>query len=595
MNDSELHLLQEPAKTLRKVPPRVVIENVRPEVNKGRFPVKRVAGEELEVTADIHCDGTDVLMAVLRYRLRGEASWKETEMISEPNDVWRGRFTPEAPGNYEYTLEAWVNNCADRGGAVAYGVLPLVVERERAQFGAWYEMFPRSAGNSLQRGTSLREAEARLPDIARMGFDVLYLPPVHPIGTSYRKGPNNSTETHPGDPGSPWAIGSPEGGHAAVHPELGTLADFDHFVDAARGRGLEVALDMAFQCSPDHPYVREHPEWFHHRPDGRVQCAENPPKKYEDIYPLNFESENWEALWEELKNVVMFWIRRGIRIFRVDNPHTKPYRFWEWLISGVRSEYPETIFLAEAFTRPKVMAYLAQCGFSQSYSYFTWRNTKREIEEYFTELYLTPVREFMRPNLFTNTPDILHEFLQRGGRPAFQIRLFLAATLGASYGIYGPAFELCEARAVPGTEEYQDSEKYQIRSWSTGESGNIKEWVTLVNRIRHENPALRCNHRLRFYPVSSDSLLCYSKTTPDLSNIVLVAVNLDPHHAHEGWVQLSLPELGLEPDHPYQVHDLLSDAWYSWRGPSNYVRLDPGVCPAHIFQLQRGLPGGAKP
>ncbi len=360
----------------------------------------------------------------------------------------------------------------DRSRATRFDrVLGVTVERERARVGAWYEMFPRSAGTDPSRSATFDEAAARLPYVAAMGFDVLYLPPIHPIGRSFRKGPNNSLTPGPNDPGSPWAIGSAEGGHMSVEPGLGTIEDFDRFVEAARRQGLEIALDIAYQASPDHPYVREHPEWFRHRPDGTIKYAENPPKKYQDIYPIHFESPDWEALWDELKRVLEFWIEHGVKIFRVDNPHTKPYPFWQWVIAGIRREHPDTIFLSEAFTRPKVMRYLAKSGFSQSYTYFTWRTTKAELTEYFTELTQTEVREYMRPNLFANTPDILHAYLQRGGRPAFQVRLVLAATLGATYGIYS-GYELSENVPVKeGSEEYLDSEKYQIRPRNFEQAG----------------------------------------------------------------------------------------------------------------------------
>ncbi|MDC4223828.1 MAG: alpha-1,4-glucan--maltose-1-phosphate maltosyltransferase [Candidatus Manganitrophus sp.] len=477
----------------------------------------------------------------------------------------------------------------DRSRATRYDrVLEVTVDRVRARFGAWYEMFPRSAGPDPARSGTFREAESRLPEIASMGFDVLYLPPIHPIGKSFRKGPNNALVAGPNDPGSPWAIGSEAGGHKAVDPGLGTLDDFRRFVEAARRQGLETALDIAFQCSPDHPYVKEHPEWFRHRPDGTIKYAENPPKKYQDIYPLNFECDQWQSLWQELKSVVEFWIDQGVKIFRVDNPHTKPFPFWEWLIGEVQKRHPEAIFLAEAFTRPKVMYSLAKAGFTQSYTYFTWRNTKPELIEYLTELTQTEARDFFRPNFFANTPDILHEYLQTGGRPAFQIRLVLAATLAASYGIYN-GFELCENRAVPGTEEYLDSEKYQIRAWDWNSPGNIKAWVTRINQIRQENPALQANESLRFCTIDNPQLLCYLKTTEDLSNILLAAVNLDPHHPQEGWVQVPIHTLGIAPGESYQVHDLLSGARYLWQGEWNYVRLDPAAFPAHLFRVRRKI------
>ena len=483
-----------------------------------------------------------------------------------------------------------MGRCPDRINAATYDhLLSVAVERERAVYGAWYEMFPRSCATEPGRHGTFKDCEARLPYIARMGFDVLYLPPIHPIGLTYRKGRNNAPQCQPGDSGSPWGIGATEGGHKAIHAELGTLEDFDRLVASAREHDIEIALDIAFQCSPDHPYVIEHPAWFRHRPDGTVQYAENPPKKYQDIYPLNFDSEQWRELWEEMKSILLFWIEHGVTIFRVDNPHTKPFRFWEWLIAEIRRDHPEAIFLAEAFTRPKIMQHLAKSGFSQSYSYFTWRNTKDELTEYFTELTQTDVREYMRPNLFANTPDIIHEFLQSGGRPAFQVRLILAATLGASYGIYGPPFELCETRAFPGTEEYVDSEKYEIRHWDLDRPGNLHNLIGRVNSIRRENPALRRNDPLLFLPVDNDQLIAYVKFTPDLDNVILTVVNLDAHRAQSGWVEVPTEQLGLDPDQPYQVHDLLDDARYLWHGPRNYVALDPQVLPAHVLLLRRGI------
>ncbi|EAR23434.1 alpha-1,4-glucan--maltose-1-phosphate maltosyltransferase [Nitrococcus mobilis] len=466
--------------------------------------------------------------------------------------------------------------------------LMVVVDVAHARFSTWYELFPRSCVQEPGTHGSLRSCAERLPYIAAMGFDVLYLPPIHPIGTTARKGRNNTLNASAEDPGSPWAIGSEAGGHKAVHPQLGTLEDFRHLVRRAREQGLEVALDIAFQCSPDHPYVKQAPQWFRWRPDGTVQYAENPPKKYQDIYPFNFESEDWQGLWDELEDVFLFWIEQGVRIFRVDNPHTKPFPFWEWLITHVKAQHPEVIFLAEAFTRPKVMHRLAKLGFTQSYTYFTWRNNKWELMEYFTELTQTPSREYFRPNLWPNTPDILNEYLQVGGRPAFMTRLVLAATLGANYGIYGPAFELCEARPrEPGSEEYLDSEKYEIRAWELERPDSLAHFITRVNQIRRENPALQQDWSLRFHPVDNEALVCYSKHCDALDNVILVVVNVDPHHTQAGWVELPLEALQLLPEHPYQVHDLLSDARYLWQGARNYVELDPHSAPAHIFRVRR--------
>jgi starch synthase (maltosyl-transferring) len=439
----------------------------------------------------------------------------------------------------------------------------------------------------MQHG-SFVECEQRLPYIAAMGFDVVYLPPIHPIGLTNRKGANNTLVASESDVGSPWAIGTAEGGHQSIHPQLGTLDDFQHLVIKARELGIDIALDIAFQCSPDHPYLREHPEWFCHRADGSIQYAENPPKKYEDIVPFNFETDNWQELWQELLDVFLFWIKQGITVFRVDNPHTKPFPFWQWLIAEVKREHPETIFLAEAFTRPKITYRLAKLGFSQSYTYFTWRNAKRELETYFTALTHTEIREYFRPNLWTNTPDILAEYLQFGGRPAFMLRLVLAATLGANYGIYGPAYELMEATPrEAGTEDYLNSEKYQVRRWKLDRADSLKDFITRVNRIRRENPALQQDHSLQFFEVDNDNLLCYAKTTADKLDIILVVVNLDPHHTQSGWVTLPLDALGLDALNAYQMQDMLTSARFLWHGPRNYVEINPQVSPAHIFKLRR--------
>jgi starch synthase (maltosyl-transferring) len=466
--------------------------------------------------------------------------------------------------------------------------LDVVVERERARFSSWYELFPRSCTTVEGKHGTLADCRKRLPEIAEMGFDVLYLPPIHPIGRTHRKGKNNSTTALPDDVGSPWAIGAAEGGHKSVHPDLGTLEDFESLVKEGRNLGVEIAMDLAYQCSPDHPYVTEHPEWFRRRPDGTVQYAENPPKKYQDIFPIDFETEQWRELWEELKSVVQFWIDKGVRIFRVDNPHTKPFQFWEWMIGEIREDYPEIIFLSEAFTRPKVMHRLAKLGFTQSYTYFTWRNTKAELMEYFHELTRSEGREYLRPNLWPNTPDILNEYLQFGGRPAFLIRLVLAATLGANYGVYGPAFELCEDRPLkPGSEEYLDSEKYQIRQWGLKAPHSLKTIIGRINRIRKENRALQTDWNLRFHLIDNEQMICYSKHNETFDEILLVIVNLDPHHKHSGWLELPLEDLGLSPLQPYQVHDLLSESRFLWNGPRNFVELDPRMMPAHIFRIRR--------
>ena len=641
---------------------RVVIERVTPEIDCGRFPIKRVVGERVVVEADIFADGHDSISALLLHRRENDPRWTEVTMTPLGNDRWQGSFHVTELACYEYTIMAWVdpfnswqsdlskkadagqdisidilvgarlldeasrrapaedaetlqrwvhvlesndtsdaegkkalalstptthlmNRYPDKGYAITYPrELKVVVGRKKATFSSWYEMFPRSCATEPGHHGTFKDCEVRLPYVASMGFDVLYLPPIHPIGFTNRRGQNDAPVTGPDDPGTPWAIGAEQGGHKAVHPELGTLDDLRHLLSRAQEHGIEIALDLAFHCSPDHPYIEEHPEWFRWRPDGTLQYAENPPKEYQDIYPLDFQTRNWQALWDELKSIVFFWIEQGIGIFRIDNPHTKPFPFWEWLISQVRQRYPHVIFLSEAFTRPKIMYHLAKLGFTQSYTYFAWRNTKWELVQYFTELTQTDVREYYRPNLWPNTPDILTEYLQFGGRPAFMARLVLAATLGANYGIYGPPFELCQNKASePGTEEYLDSEKYETKHWDISRDDSLKGFIGRVNRIRHENPALQTDWNLKFHRLDNEQMICYSKQTEDLSNIILVVVNLDPYHAQSGWTELSLEDLGLAAHQPYQVHDLLSDARYLWHGSRNYVELNPATVPAHIF------------
>jgi starch synthase (maltosyl-transferring) len=461
----------------------------------------------------------------------------------------------------------------------------IEVDARRAGFSTWYELFPRSAASEAGRHGTFRDVEAQLPRIARMGFDVLYLPPIHPIGTTFRKGPNNTVSTEASDSGSPWAIGAKDGGHKAIHPDLGTLEDFRRLVEAARARGIELAMDIAFQASPDHPYVAEHDEWFQKRPDGTIQYAENPPKKYQDIYPFHFESDAWSDLWKELVGIFRYWIDNGVRVFRVDNPHTKPLPFWHWVIRTVKKHHPDVIFLAEAFTRPKIMYWLAKAGFSQSYTYFAWRNTKYELTEYFEQITKPPVSDFFRSNAWPNTPDILPEYLQYGGRPAFVIRLMLAATLSSNYGIYGPAFErsMGDARD-PGGEEYRDSEKYEIKHWPPADD-DLTELIAVVNRIRRQNPALQQNATLKFHETTNDDIICYSKSAGDES--VLMIVNVDPHNTQAGYVELDLAALNLDANRPFQVHELLSGARYTWHGPRNYVKLDPNIIPAHIFRIRR--------
>ncbi len=561
---------------------RVVIDNVWPVVDGGRFPIKRIVGEEVRVEADLFADGHNSLRGVLRYRHELDAGWKETPLQPLDNDRWRGSFRVDRLGGYRFYFEAWIGQ--DQSGTSVSVEYPVSVDREKAVFSSWYEIFPRSCSTQPREHGTFRDVETRLPYIASMGFDVLYLPPIHPIARSMRKGKNNSLEAAAGEPGSPWAIGGKEGGHKAVHPELGTLADFQHLVQKAGSFGMELAVDIAFQCSPDHPYVREHPEWFKRRPDGTIQCAENLPKKYEDIVPFDFESKHWKTLWDELKSIFLFWAGQGVRIFRVDNPHTKPFAFWEWMIAEVQRKYPETIFLAEAFTRPKIMHRLAKLGFTQSYSYFAWRNSKWELTDYFRELTESPAREYFRPNLWPNTPDILTEYLQKGGRAAFAARAVLAGTLGASWGIYGPAFELGECLPrEPGSEEYLNSEKYEIKSWAWDRADSLRGLIARINRARRENKALQRNDGLVFHTVNNDELICYSKLSADKKNRVLVVVNLDPRRQQAGSISLDLPALGIDPSRPYQLRDQLSDADYPWTGPSNTVELDPSVSAAHLF------------
>jgi starch synthase (maltosyl-transferring) len=642
---------------------RVVIERVSPEIDCGRFPIKRVVGEKVIVEADVFADGHDRVACQILY-WQGNQGVQSSPMEPLGNDRWRGEFAVNTIGKYQYTVEGWIDcfqswrdafekkiaagqdvhldlvvavklvegavtrattedaallrqwvqrlqqkkteasgsltalhkellnlmrRYPDRDFATRYEKhLGVTVDREKARFSAWYEIFPRSCSPEAGRHGTFQDCEKWLPYIASMGFDVVYLPPIHPIGQSFRRGKNNSAEVQPDDVGSPWAVGSKEGGHKAVYPKLGTLEDFKRFLSRAGEHGIEIALDIAFQCSPDHPYVTEHSEWFHTRPDGTIQYAENPPKKYQDIYPLDFETEKWQALWEELKSIFQFWIDQGVRIFRVDNPHTKPFSFWEFVIGEIKEKHPDVLFLSEAFTRPHVMFRLAKAGFSQSYTYFAWRNTKQEITDYFTELNQTELREYLRPNLWPNTPDILPEFLQVGGKAAFMVRLILAATLGASYGIYGPAFELCEhAPFRPGSEEYLNSEKYELKHRDLNAAGSLKELISRVNRIRKENPALQSNDNLRFHETNNPSLICYSKASDDFSNVIFVIVNLDCFHAQAGWVRLELASLGLDATQAFQVHDLLGDGKYLWQGLQNYVELVPESLPAHILHVRR--------
>jgi starch synthase (maltosyl-transferring) len=490
-----------------------------------------------------------------------------------------------------------VSRWSDPDQSATSQIYTVAADRERARFSTWYEMFPRSASPDHARPGTFADVRARLPYVAHMGFDVLYLPPIHPIGRTGRKGRDGATMAGSGDPGSPWAIGASEGGHRAVHPELGTLDDFRDLVIAAAARGIDVAIDLAFQASPDHPWVQEHPQWFRHLPDGTIRHAENPPKRYEDIYPLDFDTPDWQALWTELLDVVRFWVAQGVKVFRVDNPHTKPFAFWEWMIGLIRSETPEVLFLSEAFTRPKVMQELAKVGFTQSYTYFAWRNAKWELESYLTELTQSDMAEYFRPNFWPNTPDILTETLQTGARAAFMTRFVLAATLAASYGIYGPAYELQEHHPrAPGSEEYRHSEKYEVRQWDLARPDSLSEFIARVNKIRRDHSALQFNDSLHFHPVDNDQIIVYSKVRDGLSpetaagqsgrDVIVAVVNLDHANVQSGWVELDLGVLGVDPDRPFVVHDLLSGARYTWQGARNFVMLDPAAVPAHLFSLE---------
>ena len=646
---------------------RVSIRNLQPQIDCGKYQIKRVIDEDIKVEADIFGDGHDKVDANLLYRekRRGRAKekkWTEQPMEFEGNDHWTSSFSFDQPGDYEYTIEAWVDHFktwqeglrkkvaaeqniktelligaelmedalsnataenkkklkswikllrSEESEARAVSealsdsafrimresrnpqkafqyerVLEVRIERKRALFSAWYEFFPRSSSPEKGRHGTFKDCENVLPEVSKMGFDVIYFPPIHPIGRSHRKGLNNATTAEEGDPGSPWAIGAKEGGHKAIHPELGTMEDFKRLVNKAKDMGIEIALDFAIQCSPDHPYVKEHPQWFKWRPDGTVQYAENPPKKYQDVLPVNFETEDWKNLWQELKSIVDFWIDKGVRIFRVDNPHTKTFLFWEWLIKEINKEHEGIIFLAEAFTRPRVMEELAKIGFNQSYTYFTWRNTKAEFIEYLTQLTKTEVREYYRPNFWPNTPDILPISLEDRGEPSFIIRLLLAGTLSSNYGIYGPVFEFGHNEAYPGKEEYNHSEKYEIKHWDWPRNTKIKEMISILNRVRNENPALQNTWNIEFHDTDNDNLIFYSKVNKEKNNKILVVINLDPDHTQSGWVKVPLSRLGLEGESSYSVTDLLTGASYIWQNEWNYVELHPQAVPGHILKVE---------
>ncbi|WP_187264109.1 alpha-1,4-glucan--maltose-1-phosphate maltosyltransferase [Pontibacter beigongshangensis] len=646
---------------------RVVIENVKPQLNCGQYPVKRVVGEELRVTADIFTDGHDEVKAILCYKNAKKKRWEEVPMHFLGNDHWEARFTPDSMGRFEYTLLGWIdhfytwqkglkkkyeanqdikvelqigaqlleetaaaakpgqskrlkkwakelqtsgsdadavalatgtditelmNAASERKNATTYDkVLEVDVERKKALFSTWYEFFPRSAAQEAGAHGTFKDCERLLPRIAEMGFDTIYLPPIHPIGREFRKGKNNAVTAQPGEPGSPWAIGAAEGGHKSILPELGTLDDFRSFVAAARDHGIEIALDFAIQCAPDHPYVKEHPQWFKWRPDGTVQYAENPPKKYQDVLPVNFETEDWQNLWLELKSILDHWIAQGVYIFRVDNPHTKTFGFWEWCIKEIRKQHPQIIFLAEAFTRPRVMERLGKIGFTQSYTYFTWRNTSQEMKEYLTELTQTEMRDYYRPNFWPNTPDILPVSLVDGGEAGHIARVVMAATLSSNYGLYGPVYEFGINVPHPGKEEYTESEKYEIKHWDWGRKTKIREVITLINKIRQVNPALQSTWNIEFANTDNQHLLAYSKVDEASGNKLLMVVNMDPHHVQPGWVQVPLQRFGLSSDQQYIMHDLLTEYKYTWTGEWNYVELRPHEMPVHVFRLEEANEG----
>jgi starch synthase (maltosyl-transferring) len=600
----------------------IIIEQVEPELDGGRYPIKRIVGETLEVTADIFKEGHDTIAGILRYKIHGEQHWQEVPMHHVDNDRWAGSFVLSENTRYLYTIGAYIKSFETWRAELTkkHGVVPdlssELLEGEaqlkdamnqakgadatllKEWLGKWDAASSQEAriaialddelgseGTIEGQGGTFKDCEARLPAIREMGFDVLYLTPIHPIGETNRKGRNNSLTAQPGEPGSPWAIGSRHGGHDAIEPAIGTLEDFDRFSQAVHQHGMEIALDFAINATPDHPYVTQHPEWFKHRPDGTIKYAENPPKKYEDIYALDFYSEAWPEIWQEMKRVFLFWIQHGVKIFRVDNPHTKPVIFWEWVIGDIQQDHPDVIFLAEAFTRPKMMRVLAKAGFTQSYTYFTWRNSKEEMTEYLTELTQSEMKEYFRPNFFPNTPDILPPILQQAGRPAFKFRFFLAATLSTTYGIYN-SYELCENRAIPGTEEYQDSEKYEIRHWDWDRPGNIRDYITRINQIRRDNPALHTFTNLKFFTTDNDHILFYGKMTQDRSNILLFVVNMDPYHEQEARLTIPLLDLGIGEHDTYHMHELIQGLHHDVVGPEYIIRLDPNLEPAAIFKLR---------
>jgi starch synthase (maltosyl-transferring) len=639
-------------------PSSVLILDVWPNIDCGRFAVKREVGDRLDVWADIFREGHDKIGAHLEIWREGSKDLKTVDMSFSDNDRWTGFVHVGDPGRYRYRIVAYPDPIATKrdeivkkfdagidvslevrefdlilervaetypeaaevvtsirrqlerrtgdaarvaivsaietsealrqyrniGGWAHSQEFQLIVDRVRARFASWYELFPRSAGTVPDQSATFADVEKRLPDIAGMGFDVLYFTPIHPIGSTNRKGKNNSLISLPGDPGVPYAIGSADGGHDAIEPELGTIDDFDHLVSLAAGYGIEIALDIAFQASPDHPWAKEHPDWFTIRPDGTIKYAENPPKKYEDIYPINFDSPDWKGLWLELLRVIRFWVDHGVKTFRVDNPHTKPIAFWEWLIRDIHETNPEVIFLSEAFTRPKVMKALAKAGFAQSYTYFTWRTAKQELQEYFSELTGPEVSQYMRVNLFANTHDINPFHLQSGGRPAFKTRFVLASTLSSVYGIYS-GFELCEATPVPGKEEYLNSEKYEYKVWDWNRPGNIKELIRTVNNARRAHPALQEYDNLHFLVADDDRVLAYDKVSAAGDDRVVCVVSLDPVNTVDTWLHLDLHHLSLPDGLPFAVTELITGNHWTWTGAHHTVQINPAVEPAWILSL----------
>ena len=545
------------------------IKNVYPEIEGGFYPVKTEVDREFIVTCEV--SGSYNKQPVLKYKKASDKRWNE-ELMFQTDKNFGASFKPEKSGFYKYTIDG-------------YGkILELVVEERYARYAAWYEMFHRSQGTVPGKSATFADCERRLPDIKKMGFDVIYLPPVHPIGRSHRKGPNNSLDAGPGDPGCPWAVGNEQGGHKSVNPELGTIEDFKHFAAAAKKIGIEIALDIAFNCSPDHPYVKEHPEWFHKRADGSIAYAENPPKKYEDIYPLNFyPPQGKDELWNELKSIFIFWRKLGVTHFRVDNPHTKPTEFWKWVIREVKLECPDTVFLAEAFTNYEKLEELGRVGYSQSYTYFTWRNGKNELIEYFLKLTNSYLKDFLRANLFVNTPDICPPIIQTGGRPAFKMRIALASTLSSVYGMYN-GYELLDGNAYPGTEIYADSEKYQYKVWDWDKPGNIKDYIGRLNEIRRKNPALHYYDNLKICSSTNDNIFFYGKKSAD--NVILVAANLDPHSVQNAKITVPVEDFGISSDCDYTVEELITGKKYVWHGRENYVYIDPQKEPVYIFKIK---------